>query len=165
MNEISQTTHDSPNKNSSISCDIGSNKMTYAELSMLTPLFFAAMLFNGKSTLQLVFVFIIYTFAIFCFVFFYYKSKFRKHGEILLSNGISTLTSKRYGWENKRIHLSDVQSLSAVWGSPYKVSITTVHDSFVVELHDSSLSVFLSEINRSHPHLMIQYLSGIGKRA
>lgn len=130
---------------------------------MLFPLFFAATLIHGEN--GLIYILFICALAIFSFAFTYYKLKFRKHGEILLSNGISTLTSKRYGWENKRIHLSDVQSLSAVWGSPYKVSITTVHDSFVVELHDSSLSVFLSEINRSHPHLMIQYLSGIGKRA
>jgi hypothetical protein len=103
--------------------------------------------------------------ALFCFIFMYYKSKFRKHGELQLSNGVVSLTSKRYGWDNKTLNLSDVQSLVPVLGSTFKVSITTVHDSFVVELHDSSLSVFLSEINRSHPHLMIQYLSQIGKRA
>jgi hypothetical protein len=164
MNETSQTTHESSKGHSPITCNIGSNKIANAEIAMLTPLFFASTLLHWESKPQLVFVLSIYAFALIGFVFLYYKSKFRKHGEILLSNGIATLVSKRYGWESKKMHLSDVQSLSAAWGSPYKISITTNRDSFVIELQDASLSVFLSEINRTHPHLMVQYLSGIGKR-
>jgi hypothetical protein len=136
--------------------ELGSNKIRHADSLLALPLVSLGLIGDGRGPISFIITSVI---AIIAFVFLYYKSKFRKHGTISIVDGRVHLSSKKYGWENKTITISEIQSFYSCPGYPYIINFSANADAFSLEIRDSSLPDLLINLHQLKPDLVSKYTS------